>query len=225
MSRRRRTCALFLSSAAVVAVTAGCGSSGTSSQPSPSTPTSPGALASTSQPASTAPASPVGSPSSSTSGSGSPGGASTSGAPQAAECTAAELKASVRPSPGGSGAGSQYNEIVLTNSGDQPCRTGGFGGVSYVGRGHGTQIGAPATRADAATAKIFVLQPGESAVQQLRETTADNYPASTCDPTPVDGLRIYPPNETHSLYVAHATTGCASTSVQLLQISPYQPGK
>lgn len=224
MTRRRRTCALLLSSVAVVAVTAGCGSSGTSS--SPSGPRSPAAPASTSQPASTSPAGPVGSPTTPTSASGSPSGAaSTSGAPQAAECTAAELKASVRPSPGGSGAGSQYNEIVLTNTGDQPCRTGGFGGVSYVGRGHGTQIGAPATRADAGTAKIFVLQPGESAVQQLRETTADNYPASTCDPTPVDGLRIYPPNETHSLYVAHATTGCASTSVQLLQISPYQPGK
>jgi hypothetical protein len=112
---------------------------------------------------------------------------------------------------------------VLTNVGDRSCRTGGFGGVSYVGGGNGTQVGAPAARVDQDEATQFMLKPGDSAIQQLRETEAADYPARKCDPTPVDGLRIYPPNETHSLYTAHATNGCQSSSVELLQIGPYRP--
>ena len=128
----------------------------------------------------------------------------------------------MRPSPGGAAAGSQYSEIVLTNSSDHVCRTGGFGGVSYVGKGSGVQIGAPAIRDRTSAASTFLLQPGASATEQLRETDAQNYPTATCDPTPVDGLRIYPPNETHALYAAHPTTGCANKAVRLLEISAYR---
>ncbi|XBB69241.1 DUF4232 domain-containing protein [Nocardioides sp. WV_118_6] len=147
-------------------------------------------------------------------------GASESAAgPQA--CTAAQLSLLVRPAEGGGAAGSQYTEVVLTNSSDQTCTTGGFGGVSYVGGGDGTQIGAPATRVDEDQVETLTLEPGQAAVQVLRETRAENYSRADCDPVAVDGLRIYPPNETHSLYAAHPTTGCVNRSIELLSVEPY----
>jgi hypothetical protein len=50
-----------------------------------------------------------------------------------------------------------------------------------------------------------------------------NFDAAVCQPTPVRGLRVYPPGDTTSLYVERAGTGCAGTppgnqlSVQTLQ--------
>ena len=136
-------------------------------------------------------------------------------------CTAAQLSLLVRPARGGGAAGSQYTEIVLTNSSSTPCTTGGFGGVSYVGEGDGSQIGAPAARVDQDRVVTLTLEPGQAAVQVLRETRAESYPRAQCDPVAVDGLRVYPPNETHSLYAAHPTTGCANRSVELLEVQPY----
>ena len=43
-------------------------------------------------------------------------------------------------------------------------------------------------------------------------------------PTPTQGLRVYPPNETHAAYVPHRATGCESTAVHLLELRPYQAG-
>ncbi|MFJ9315657.1 DUF4232 domain-containing protein [Pimelobacter simplex] len=169
-------------------------------------------------------------PGTSSAGSGTPGSGTSSermsaGASESAAgpraCTAAQLSLLVRPAKGGGAAGSQYTEIVLTNSSDSPCTTGGFGGVSYVGGGDGSQIGAPARRVDAGHVLTLTLEPGEAAVQVLRETRAENYSRADCDPVAVDGLRVYPPNETHSLYAAHPTTGCASRSIELLEVEPY----
>jgi len=138
-------------------------------------------------------------------------------------CTVDDLSVTVRPAEGGGAAGSQYTEILLTNTADQPCTTGGFGGVSYVGGGSGTQVGAPAKRAKKNEVETFTLRPGQSAVQVLREVRAENYDDAECEPQPVDGLRIYPPNETRSLYAEHATTGCADDGVDLLVVEPYHP--
>ena len=46
----------------------------------------------------------------------------------------------------GAGAGHQYGVIRLKNVSDHACRTGGYGGLSYVGHGDGTQVGAAADR-------------------------------------------------------------------------------
>ena len=57
-------------------------------------------------------------------------------------CSNADLAASYRYSD--SGAGHVWGWIVLRNRSDHSCRTGGFPGLSYVGDGNGTQIGAAA---------------------------------------------------------------------------------
>jgi len=118
-------------------------------------------------------------------------------------------------------AGSTYSRIVLTNTSDHTCRTGGFGGVSLVGGGNGSQIGAPADRSKSGQVKRLLLKPTAKAEATLQVANAENYPASKCRPAPAEGFRVYPPNETRSAYVESATTGCRNHAVHLLTLSPY----
>lgn len=139
-----------------------------------------------------------------------------------AECTAADVSAAYEAD--GGAAGTAYGYVVVTNTSDADCVVEGYGGVSYVGGGDGQQVGAAADRdtTDQAPAvEPVTLAPGASARTQVAESEAGNYPAGKCDPTPVDGLRIYLPDDTESLYVEHAATGCSSDAVHLLRNQPY----
>lgn len=151
--------------------------------------------------------------------SGAPSAAPSSTGP--ARCTTRDLRVSL--SAGEGAAGSTYFDLTLTNTSKHPCRTGGFGGVSLVGDGNGTQIGAPADRTQTDKVRAITLQPGGKATATLRETNAENYPATKCRPAPAEGFRVYPPNETHAAYVAHGSTGCRNEKLHLLSLAPYQP--
>jgi uncharacterized protein DUF4232 len=138
-----------------------------------------------------------------------------------ARCTTKDLRVALM---GGEGAaGSTYYELTLTNTSGQACRTGGFGGVSLVGDGSGTQIGAPADRTESGKVRAITLQPDGQATATLRVTNAENYSPSKCDPAPAEGFRVYPPNETRAAYVAQGSTGCRNDTVHLLTLTPYQP--
>ena len=135
-------------------------------------------------------------------------------------CTNADLTASYH---GGEGAaGTVYGRIVLRNTSDHACHTGGYGGISYVGHGDGTQIGAPARRIDRSDVATYVLRPGQRLRSPIGETEALNYPRKRCHPAHVDGFRIYVPNATASQYVVHPTTGCRNAKVHLLVQKPYR---
>ena len=127
--------------------------------------------------------------------------------------------------PGEGAAGSTYFTLRMTNAGVSPCRTRGFGGVSLVASPHGEPLGAPADRTQPGTARPVVLPPGKHADATLREVHAENYPSGKCHPTPATGLRVYPPDETRSAYVAHATTACGASAVHLLSLTPYAAGR
>jgi hypothetical protein len=101
-------------------------------------------------------------------------------------CSNADLKASYEYDD--SGAGHQYGWIVLTNVSDHACHTGGFGGLSYVGNGDGTQIGAAADREG--EAYDVVVKPGHRIGSPVDETRARNYPARKCHPHHVLGFRV-----------------------------------
>lgn len=134
-------------------------------------------------------------------------------------CGNADLSARYRSS--GAGLGHRYGQIVLTKVSDSACRTGGYGGLSYVGHGDGTQIGAAADR-EPSQVRSIVLQPGERVRGDVTETVAQNYPKKRCRPEPVDGFRVYVPNATRSKFVKHPTTGCANPHVHLLSHRAYR---
>ena len=106
-------------------------------------------------------------------------------------------------SDGEGAAGSTFYSVRLTNSSDSPCRTGGFGGVSLVGAA-GKQIGAPADRTAKDTVTRITLRPGRAAEATLQVATAENFPAGRCRPARAKGFRVYPPDETHSVFLAAA---------------------
>ena len=137
---------------------------------------------------------------------------------QPAQCTNSDLTASYHSR--GAGAGHRYGVIALTNTSRTTCFVQGYGGLSYVGHGDGTQIGAAADR-DAARAPRIVLRPGQRAASEVSESVAGVYPRRTCRPVRVDGFRVYVPDSTVSQYVVHRTTGCAARRVHLLAHQPY----
>jgi hypothetical protein len=126
--------------------------------------------------------------------------------------------------PAEGAAGSTFLPVRLTNTSGEACRTGGFGGVSLVISPRSEPVGAPADRVQQGTAKPIVLKPGGHADATLRITEAGNFSAAKCRPTPTQGLRVYPPNETHAAFVPHRSTACESTKVHLLELRPYQAG-
>jgi hypothetical protein len=134
-------------------------------------------------------------------------------------CKASALKAST-DATGGGAAGSVYMRLILTNSGTAPCHLKGFAGVSLTNSPGGEPIGAPARRDTSEPAIDVLLGPGQSAAAVLRYTQARNY--TDCALVPAAGFRIYPPEETVSLFVARPSDACSNASIELLTIGPFQ---
>ena len=123
-------------------------------------------------------------------------------------------------------AGSIYQVIDFTNISNAPCTLYGYPGVSLAS-GVGTpvtQVGAAASRSTATAATLVTLGPGQTASALLRIVEAGNYPPATCTPTTTTYLQIYPPNQTTPIYLGYKSTGCASSSVNLLSVSVVTPG-
>jgi len=124
------------------------------------------------------------------------------------QCRTADLAVSLSPPEGA--AGSVYRALVFTNKGQRSCQLRGFPGVSYAGAGDGNQVGPAAQRAGELGAAVPIA-PGGTASAQLQLVNVANYDAGVCRPTPVRGLRVYPPGETAALVVPTTGTGCAGT--------------
>lgn len=144
--------------------------------------------------------------------------AGSAGAQGPPACTNGDLVASYHHS--GAAMSHRFGRLVLTNVSGHVCTTGGYGGLSYVGHGDGTQIGAAAVRA---TGKVRTLrlQPGDKAVSRVSGAVAGVYPHKKCRPAHVDGFRVYVPNATKSQFVKHRTTGCANAHVHLISHKPF----
>ena len=137
----------------------------------------------------------------------------------APQCTNDHLTATYR---GGDAAMSHvYGRIVLRNTSDEACWIKGYGGLSYVGHGNGTQVGAAADRTPGKRPRT-VLEPGDKVRSRVVETSAAPYPKKQCKPRAVDGFRVYLPDENRSQFVAHPTTGCANPEVHLLTHKAYR---
>lgn len=164
------------------------------------------------------------SPSTSTDGATSTAGATTTEA-SLARCTADHLEGMLGEGEGGGAAGSVEVRVVLTNTGDEPCSLQGWPGVSFVGGGNGTQIGAAATQDRTAKHPTVMLLPNGHAHVPLQITQAENYPKATCRPTTIDGLRIYVPGETKAIFVRESEVmACANKDVEQLRTQAVVPG-
>ncbi|WP_253258472.1 DUF4232 domain-containing protein [Pseudonocardia sp. N23] len=124
-------------------------------------------------------------------------------------CTSAELTLTL--GQGDAGAGSVHRPLVFTNKGTRTCELTGFPGVSYVAGADGHQVG-PAAVMSGAHGPEISMAPGRSSQAQVQFVQVANFDAAVCQPTPVRGLRVYPPGETASMFVAvDGATGCAGT--------------
>jgi hypothetical protein len=140
--------------------------------------------------------------------------------PALTACATSDLTASL-VSAGGA-AGSVGYELTFRNTGDVTCTLQGYPGVSYVTSSTGSPVGAPAGRDSVDPVTTVVLAPQGRAQALLIETDSLNYPPNTCRLTSVIGLRIYPPNQTASLFVAQATRACSNAADPVLQVATVQ---
>jgi hypothetical protein len=136
--------------------------------------------------------------------------------PDPPNCPTASLRISL--GEGDAGAGSTYRPLVFTNTGTAACQLRGFPGVSYVAGDDGHQVGAAAAMSGERGGEVRLV-PGGSAAARLQLVNVQNFDAATCRPTPVRGLRVYPPGDTRSAFVPFATTGCAAEQLPGDQLS------
>lgn len=134
-------------------------------------------------------------------------------------CKAANLTAAT-DATGGGAAGSVYMQLLLTNSGAETCLLRGFPGVSLTADASGEPIGAPAKRDDSKPVADVMLGPGQTGSATLRYTQAANHP--DCARTPAAGFRIYPPEDTASLFLPQPREGCSNASITLLSVGAFQ---
>lgn len=111
--------------------------------------------------------------------------------------------------------------LILTNTGSEPCLLRGFPGVSLAADAAGGPIGAPAKRDETVPVADVLLAPGKAGSAVLRYTNAGNY--TDCTRTDAAGYRIYPPEDTASLFLAQPTQACTNAAIELLTIGPFQP--
>jgi len=146
-------------------------------------------------------------------------------APSAAasnECKVADLN--VRLGGGDAAAGTSYRALVFTNKGGRTCTIQGFAGVSFVAGDDGHQVG-PAAYRTGDKGAVVTLKPGDSAFADVGFVQVANYDPGVCKPTEVRGLRIYPPHDYDSMFLANPGTGCAGTPPgNQLTIATVQPG-
>lgn len=111
-------------------------------------------------------------------------------------------------------------KLLLTNTGTTPCVLEGFAGVSLAASATGEPIGAPAERDETQPVAKVQLAPGQTGVATLRYTQAGNYP--DCTVVEAAGYRVYPPNDTASLFIEQPQRACSNAVIKLLSVTTFQ---
>lgn len=125
--------------------------------------------------------------------------------------------------PGGAAAGTSSSFVIFHNQSQTTCTLHGHPGVSYVTGSDGHQVGAAADREGDTT--LVSLKPGDYAHAKLFTISYQNYDPPTCQPTTVEGYRVYPPDQTGSAFIAAPGQTCGLASVHLLRVDGVLPGK
>lgn len=138
-------------------------------------------------------------------------------------CTSKDLALSL--GRGDAAAGTAWRPLRFTNKSKSTCEIQGFPGVSYVAGDDGRQVGAAAYR-DGTKGKPVMLKPGGVAYAAVGFTQVRNFDPADCEPTAVRGLRVYPPQETASMFLRNSGTGCANADLggNQLKVQTIRPG-
>ncbi len=121
--------------------------------------------------------------------------------------------------PSNGTAGATYYPVQFSNKGAASCTLYGFPGVSFAAGTDQHQVGAAASRTPQAPATITVM-PGATSSALLKVTDSGVY---DCTRVQVNGLRVYPPDNTGSVVVPYSGMACTS-DVQLLTVGPVVSG-
>lgn len=149
-------------------------------------------------------------------------GGSGSSASSSSDCKAADLALKLHSKD--AGAGHTYFNLEFNNKGSRTCTIQGYPGVSYVTGDSGRQVGAAAYR-EGHKGAVVTLHPGGSAYAPIDEVQVHNFDPAACKPTSTRGLRIYPPHDTASMFVAQSGTGCTgSVPGHQLSVKTVLPG-
>jgi Protein of unknown function (DUF4232) len=194
----RRLTTVLLTAVPLAVLLAGCSSGDkTSAAPTPSVPTASTPAADATESTGDAPATTP--PTSAGNG---------TGAAVSSRCHTSELKVTVAADEGGGAAGSNYESLVFTNAGKRTCTIYGYPGVSYVAGDQGTQINDPFQRTAASNKKTISLKPGAAGHATIGIPNYQNYPAADCKASDIRGFRVYPPDETASVFVSQPMKAC-----------------
>jgi hypothetical protein len=144
----------------------------------------------------------------------------------AARCTTDQLTGAVGERNGaqpgsGSGMNQQHVAIIVTNTGTAPCTLQGWPGVSLVGDGNGTQLGAAAHLDRSTPHPTVTVDPGGRLQAPLDYVNASVYDPAECKQATADGLRVYPPGSTTSLFIADQLAACTTTTHDLLTVGAF----
>ncbi|WP_043514203.1 MULTISPECIES: DUF4232 domain-containing protein [unclassified Actinoplanes] len=129
------------------------------------------------------------------------------GKPASARCHTGDLKLSVGAGEGA--AGTAYEPLVFTNASHRTCTLYGYPGVSWVTGENGTQVNDPLKRGEQRKRVTVTLKPGQAANAVLQSTNVGFFDKDKCKPVDVRGIRVYPPDETTSIFVSLPGQACS----------------
>jgi hypothetical protein len=137
------------------------------------------------------------------------------------QCADDDLGVAVMADAGGGGAGSLDYTVLFTNTGGSSCALRGTPGVSVVGDGNGTQLGAAADRVQTGV-KTLTLAVGASVAAPLKIVNigTNGGPLDGCTVQKGDGYRVYPPHSTRAFLVADPKAVACVKGPSFMQVGP-----
>jgi hypothetical protein len=213
--------AVVMSALTVLALT-GCGSQATQPTSTPTVTVAPTATVTATPSATATPTAPV-------TGTATPEPTTTTtaaadpGRPKG-QCADDSLGVSVVIADGGGGAGSEAYNVLFTNTGGVSCVLRGTPGVSVVGDGNGTQLGAAATRSQSGV-KTITLGVGDTVAAPLSIVNigTDGGPLEGCTVQKGDGYRIYPPHSTRAFFYQDTKAVACVKGPSFMTVRPVEP--
>ncbi|GAA4153980.1 hypothetical protein GCM10022286_01000 [Gryllotalpicola daejeonensis] len=127
------------------------------------------------------------------------------------------------PAGAGDGMNQKKEAIIVTNTGSTTCTLQGWPGLSLVGKGNGTQLGAAAQLDRTTPHPTVTLAPGARAQAPFTYSNAQVYAPEECNLTDADGFRVYPPGSTTSLFISDLLQACTLTTHDLLTVGAFVP--